>query len=68
MYIPVLCLVTQLYPSLCNPMDYSYKESDTIEHEHTYLYILQSLSCLQLFLTPWTVAHQVFLGKNTGVE
>ena len=38
----------------------------------TYLVVFQVLSCIWLFVTPWTVAHQAplfmwFLGKNTGV-
>ena len=27
-------------------------------YTHTYRYIVKSLSCVRLFVTPWTVAHQ----------
>ena len=38
-----------------------------------YLYLCQSLSHVQLFATPWSVAHQAHLsidspGKNSGVD
>ena len=44
------------------------KESDTTEATFV---VVQSLSCVRLFVTPWTVAHQAHPwtspGKNTGV-
>ena len=40
------CIYNQLCPTLCDPMDNSFKESDMTEHEHACVYIVQSLSCV----------------------
>ena len=62
--------VTQSCPTLCNPMDYTVHgifQARILERlafplsSETCMTSVQSLSRVQLFETPWTVAHQASL-------
>ena len=68
--------VTQSCPTLCNPMDYTVHgifQARILERlafplsSETCMTSVQSLSRVQLFETPWTVAHQASLSiTNSG--
>ena len=70
----VLFLVGQSSLTLCYPMDCSLPGSSVhgilqarvlewgaIAFSHCYLIVIQSLSCVRLFATPWTAAYQASL-------
>ena len=52
------CLVTKLYPTLCDPMECSTPGSSVLCY---LLSLAQFLSHVQLFTTPWTATHQASL-------
>ena len=71
-----MCLVTQLCPTLCNPMDCS-KPGLPVHHqlpEFTQTHVHWVGDVIQLFATPWTVTHQaplsmgLFQGNWSGLS
>ena len=86
LYIPTFLPPNWLYPKTCSLVatwwlqPFKYLHEDTTSSKNVSFGVhfpvpccAQLLSCVQLFATPWTVAHQVPLsigespGKNTGV-
>ena len=53
-------IVTICY-SLSSPSAYTQHCSYTYSFTHMFVVVVQSLSCVQVFVTPWTAAHQASL-------